>query len=137
MAATDRASDDDLMADLERVAEIVERTPSQRDYRKHGHWNDSILRYRFGGWPKVREAYARYCARVVPHASKADEPTVKSWAARAAEEHGLFGLGTERLVDDINSAHEFERVTGKIPAGFVERVGEAFGMRLDRGDDHC
>lgn len=43
-----RISDDALLADLERVAEEVDRPPSKIDYDDHGKFSYRTLEIRFG-----------------------------------------------------------------------------------------
>lgn len=46
----DRYTDEELLADLERVAEELGRGPSMREYDEHGNHHPTTLRRRFGTW---------------------------------------------------------------------------------------
>lgn len=48
-------SDEELLADLCRVAGIVGRSPTRRDYAERGRANPKTLITRFGSWSDAQE----------------------------------------------------------------------------------
>lgn len=51
-----KMSNDDVLAEVERVARLLGHLPTSFEYKEHGQIHLSTLCRRFGGWPKVREA---------------------------------------------------------------------------------
>lgn len=49
-------SDEELLADLRRVDDSLDKTVSSKDYQKHGNHSTGTLHKRFGGFPDAREA---------------------------------------------------------------------------------
>ncbi|MFB6198031.1 MAG: homing endonuclease associated repeat-containing protein, partial [Halobacteriaceae archaeon] len=50
-------TEDELLGEIRRVAEVVDRVPSQSDMRAEGEYSDIVYRERFGSWTKaVRKA---------------------------------------------------------------------------------
>jgi len=46
---------EELLADIERVAEMVDREPSKTDYEEHGDYALSTITYRFESWIAAKE----------------------------------------------------------------------------------
>jgi len=51
---------DELVADIQRVAEIVGGEPSKRDYQDHGEYALSGITYRFDSWVAAKQAAGVY-----------------------------------------------------------------------------
>jgi len=43
-------SDEELLADIRAVADVVERSPSLQDYRDHGEYSVTTIYRRFDSW---------------------------------------------------------------------------------------
>lgn len=48
-------TEDEVITDLNEVANELGRTPSALDYKRHGTWSSSVVSDRFGGWNTARE----------------------------------------------------------------------------------
>lgn len=53
---TERIPDDDLLADLRRVADKLDKSPSKNEYNEHGEYSAQTLMGRFGSWNDAKEA---------------------------------------------------------------------------------
>ena len=78
-------SDEELLDDICAVAEVVERSPSLRDYRDHGEIAATTVIRHFDSW---QDAVAR--AGFEPHEAQAEIPEAELLAElqRLADDHG-------------------------------------------------
>jgi len=74
--------------DIQRVAEIVSRPPSKREYKEHGQYPESMIRSRFGGWVAALEAAGF-------DTSDLDRPWVKT-----------TNVSDEELLDELRACAE-------------------------------
>ena len=49
-------SDDELIADLGRVAKLIGRSPTRKEYKKAGRFSSCVIEERFGSWTKAKRS---------------------------------------------------------------------------------
>jgi hypothetical protein len=97
------ASDEELIADLRRVGELVDGTPTQKQYGTHGSHSYSTLIHRFGSWNDAIIAAGYEPNR---HDNASEEDLISD----------LRQVATD--LDDIPTAHQYDE-HGKYSLGLL------------------
>ena len=54
--SANKIPDHELLAELQRLYQILDRSPSQQDMNKYGTYSDNVYKIRFGSWNEAMQA---------------------------------------------------------------------------------
>lgn len=117
-----RISSESLIAELQRLANELERLPSAQDMRDHGEYSSSVYLRRFGSWLDAREA-AGLEGEIVP------------WERKKTPKSELLGdiRDLAEKLGKVPAANDMEEHGPRSPTTYQRRFGSWEAARVAAG----